>query len=184
MDNSTDTNSSSEDKTEYVELPDTPDGDNGYVVDYNYHPRTPSNNQQSNNPINPANGNSTQNSGLNLWELLVAYANSNTEGGENNVQSYGGRSQSTNQTSLGPSVSGSDAAIGESKSTESSDSSAASSSSAGESNSGGSDSSTSKNAYELSDVVKTINDNVALCIVLIILCLICLVVGYKRQKTN
>lgn len=184
VDNSTETNSSSEDKTEYVELPDTPDGDNGYVVDYNYHPRTPSNNQQSSNPINPANGNSTQNSGLNLRELLVAYVNSNTEGGENNVQSYGGRSQATNQTSSGPSVTGSDAAIGESKSTESSDSSAASSSSAGESNSGGTDSSTSKNAYELNDVVKTIKDNVALGIVLIILCLICLVVGYKRQKTN
>ncbi|WP_407432437.1 right-handed parallel beta-helix repeat-containing protein [Methanobrevibacter sp.] len=184
VDNSTETNSSSEDKTEYVELPDTPDGDNGYVEDYNYHPRTPSNNQQSNKPINPANGNSTQNSGLNLRELLVAYVNSNTEGGENNVQSYGGRSQATNQTSSGPSVTGSDAAIGESKSTESSDSSAASSSSAGESNSGGTDSSTSKNAYELNDVVKTIKDNVALGIVLIILCLICLVVGYKRQKTN
>ena len=190
VDNSTDTNSSSEDKTEYVELPDTPDGDNGYVVDYNYHPRTPSNNQQSSNPINPANGNSTQNSGLNLRELLVAYVNSNTEGGENNVQSYGGRSQSTNQTSSGPSVSGSDTTVGESKSTESSDSSADSSSTAdsssgaGESNSGGTDSSKSKNAYELSDVVKTIKDNVALGIVLIILCLICLVVGYKRQKTN
>lgn len=183
--NPADTNSSSENNSN-VELPDTPDGDNGYVVDYSYHPRTPSSNQQSSessNAFNPSNSNTTQSSALNLRELLVDYVNSNTEGGQESVSSYGGGTHTSNQTSVGPSVSGEESAISNSKSTEGSDD-ASSASSVGESNSEGSDSSSGKNAYELNNVVKTIKDNVALAIVLIILCLICLVVGYKRQKTD
>lgn len=183
--NPADTNSSSENNSN-VELPDTPDGDNGYVVDYSYHPRTPSSNQQSSessNAFNPSNSNTTQSSALNLRELLVDYVNSNTEGGQESVSSYGGGTHTSNQTSVGPSVRGEESAISNSKSTEGSDD-ASSASNVGESTSEGSDSSSGKNAYELNNVVKTIKDNVALAIVLIILCLICLVVGYKRQKTD
>ena len=172
--------------SEDAELPDVPDGDNGYVEDYNYHPRTPSGSSES-NPYTPSSGNYSKEGGLSLRDMLVAYVNSNTEGGQENVSSYGGKTQSVNETYTAPSTEGADSSIGVSKSVDAADSTEAanSQSSAGKSgtDSGASDSPSSK-SYELDSVVKAIKDNTFLAIALIVLCIIFLVVGYKRQKTE
>ena len=191
--NSTDdndnTNSSTQDPQNQEEVPDVADGDNGYVEDYNYHPRNPSKNpdvSNSTNKYNPSAGNYSKEGGLDLLGMLVSYVNSNTEGGDQNVSSYGGKTRGVNETYTGPSSEGEDSSISDSKSVDASDSTDDSSSESGgasESSSNAADSSP-KNAYELDSVVKKIEDNIGLAIVLIILCLIFLVVGYKRQNSN
>ena len=191
-DDNENTNSSSEDATDSkqdIEVPDVADGDNGYVEDYEYHPRNPSKNpdvSNSTNKYNPSAGNYSKEGGLDLLGMLVSYVNSNTEGGDHNVSSYGGKTRHENETYTGPSMEGEDSSISDSKSVDASDSTEDSSSESGgasESSSNSADSA-SKNVYELDSVVKKIEDNIGLAIVLIILCLIFLVVGYKRQNSN